>query len=783
VEQSPFDRESQSGLTIDFKRILSLALRYWYLIVTSLLITLAVAFIRNRYATRIYPVNASILIKETEETGGAELLYKNALIDPYKNYLNEIYILLSTPIVERVIQDLNFEVAFFKEGNLLTTEAYDYFPVAAKVVHSKTNKPQKFRITFLSAEKVKFEPSNGVSEVAPQEFDLKDTIDYNGLKFKILIKDKQVLRSYFEQPFIFYYTPAKDLAPGYAGKVEAVWAEVGAGVINLSINGPNPIKEIDFMSGLIDRFQKYDLERKNQAASRTVDFISKQLTDISDSLKFVEAIMERFKDKNVVTDMNAEALRLYERLESVENQRIELTVRANYYKYLTEYIQKEQELDKVIFPSSIGISDPVLNDLVSTMVNSQMEIKMMLNKEKLDNPLISDRRKRIQAVKGDIIEAVVNQKFTDQIRSNALTKQIKDLEKQLSYLPAAEREFVSIKRNYSLLENLYIFLLQKRAEASISEASNISDVITVNPPRAGGPVSPKVSQNYSIAFLLGLFLPFALFVLVELFDTKVQSKEDIEKITSMPFIGGVGHNKLSTNLVVKSKPKSAVSESFRALRSNLNYFTNNKDRKIVMVTSSVSGEGKTFTSINLATVLAMSGKRTVIIGADMRKPRLYDDFNLDNAVGLSSYLSGLETLESVIQKTDIDNLSLISGGPVPPNPSELLLREKEVEALFRLLKEQFDYILLDTPPVGLVTDAFVLSKYVDHSLFVVRQDYTPKAIIKVIDDYYKDGRVKNISIVLNDIYRSGPGYGYGYGYGYSYGYGYAEKKNGNYYEE
>lgn len=779
------ERSSPEGINIDFKRVLFRALRFWYIVVISLLIVLAIAFIRNRYATRIYPVSASIIIKETEETGGAELLYKNALIDPYKNYLNEVYILKSAPLVERVIKDLNFEVTFFKEGNFLTTEAYDYYPVAAKVKKSDDGKSRKFLITFLEAGEVKLEPGTEDSELESLVFPVKDTIHYGGLTFNLIIKNRSALESFRNQTFIFYYTPAKDIAPGYAGRIMADWAEDGAGVIDLSITGPNPLKEIDFITGLIDRFQKYDLERKNEAALRTVDFISLQLHEISDSLRLVESIMERFKNKNVVTDMSAEALRLYQRLETVDIQRTELLVRDNYYRYLLDYIQQGKEVDKVILPSSIGVSDGILTELVSTMVSIQTEIKLMGGKEKLDNPLM-DKRKRIEAIKQNIVEAVHNQQETDKIQLSFINKQIKDVERQLSSLPAAEREFTSIKRNYALLENLYIFLLQKRAEASISQASNVSDVITVNPARAGGAISPRVSQNYSVALLVGLLIPMGLFVLVEVFNTRVQSKEDIEKITSMPFIGGVGHNKLTSNLVVKSKPKSAVAESFRALRSNLNYFTSNKDRKVILVTSSVSGEGKTFTSLNLATVLAMSGKRTVIIGADMRKPRLYGDFELDNFIGLSSYLSGLEPLEKVIQQTGIENLYLISGGPVPPNPSELLLRG-EIEKLFEALKKDFDYILLDTPPVGLVTDAFVLSKYADHSLFVVRQNYTPKSIIKVIDDYYRDGRVKNISIVLNDIYRSGPGYGYGYGYGYSYGYGYgygySDKKNGNYYSE
>ena len=270
-------------------------------------------------------------------------------------------------------------------------------------------------------------------------------------------------------------------------------------------------------------------------------------------------------------------------------------------------------------------------------------------------------------------------------------------------------------------------------------------------------------------------------MLFEIINNKVQSKEDIEKMSSMPFLGGVGHNKSGNNLTVHERPKSGVAESFRALRSNLIYFTGNKTKQIFMVSSSISGEGKTFTTINLSTVFALSGKKTLIVGADMRRPKIFEDFNCHNTTGLSTYLSGINEFNEVVQPTKIDNLYLISGGPVPPNPSELLLANR-FETFIKLALEQFDFIIIDTPPLALVTDAFVISKYVDHTVFVLRQNYSPKEFVRSIDEYYRSGKLKNMSILLNDIYKSGLGYGYGqgyaYNYGYSYGYGYGRKSNG-----
>jgi capsular exopolysaccharide synthesis family protein len=304
--------------------------------------------------------------------------------------------------------------------------------------------------------------------------------------------------------------------------------------------------------------------------------------------------------------------------------------------------------------------------------------------------------------------------------------------------------------------------------------------VVVNQAVAGGAISPNTKQNYILAIIIGLGLPFALLVLMEVLNNKIQSKDDIDGLTKIPLIGTVGHVESKDTFVVAEKPRSAVAESFRSIRSNLNYFTDKSDHKVFMITSSVSGEGKTFTTINLATIIAFSGKKTVIIGADLRRPRIYGDFDLSNDFGLSTYLSGGMNADEIVQETKIENLFLISAGPVPPNPSELLMKV-EMEDLLNKLKTEFDYVIIDTPPVGLVTDAFILSAYADHSLFMTRQNFTPKAAITSINELFEQQKIEHVSIVFNDLKNMRPGYGYANGYGYGYGYG---AKNGDgYYDE
>lgn len=776
------DQKNQSqGFSIDFKRVVSRAIRFWYVIVLFLGAALAIAFYKNRYTQRTYPVSASILIRENQEVSGAEFIFKNA-IDPYRNYLNEPYIIRSYPLIERVVKNLNFDVAFYREGYFLTTEAYDYMPVQAIRLDSLNNST-RFIFTLVDKERYTLSRfSEKEDAISKSTFFLGDSIQFEGNKLCIKAMPGRSLTSYFGVPFLLAISNPTSVAGSYISRLNVDWAAEGAGIINLSLTGTIPEKEIDFLQELISEYGHQDLRDKNQTADQTIAFISNQLIGIKDSLNKVEFQLERFGNSSRIQDMSSDAQRLLVKLEAFEIQKAELSIRQNYYEYLGQYLSKnEVNLDQVILPGSMGINDPVLSNLLSNMVELQVQIKTYISPEKGRNPLVAPKLERINEIKKSVVEALSTLRSTDNIKMNFLKKQLTDTESQLKKLPASERQLIAVQRNYSLLENLYVFLMQKLSEAGISKASNTSDIIPINPPMKGGAISPKPTQNYSIAIIFGLTLPIFIFVLFELINTKVQSKEDIEKMTHIPFIGGVGHNSSGNNLTVSEKPKSGVAESFRAMRSNLNYFTGNKTKQVFMVTSSISGEGKTFTTINLSTVFALSSRKTLIVGADMRRPKIFEDFNCTNEYGLSTYLSGLSEFKDVVQKTGIENLYLVSGGPVPPNPSELLLNDR-FEQFLRTALEEFDFILIDTPPLALVTDAFVMSKFVDHTVFVMRQNYSPKDFVKSIDEYYQSGKLKNVSILLNDIYKSGLGYGYGQGYayhyGYSYGYGYGSKRKG-----
>jgi capsular exopolysaccharide synthesis family protein len=775
------DRNRQ-GLNVDFKRVAYRALSKWYLVALSLFVAIAIAFFRNRYTERVYPVYASILIREREAAGGADLLYSNPLVNPYRNYLNEPYIIRSYPLIEKVVGDNNFHVSFYREGYFMTTESYNYIPVQAELLGGSRTSG---RFVFQLRDVDKFQLSTSMDDESSGQFAIGDSISFNGFNLRFTPIPGREIEPYIDVPFNVVIRDLHSAAEAYIRRLQVEWAEQGAGIINLSIKGTNPEKEIDFLNSLISSYQKLDLDKKNETAERTIEFIRGQLISIKDSLSTVEFQLERFGNNSRVKDMTVETQRLLAKMEELESQKAELLIRQSYFKYLEDYLASEGKLDQVILPSSIGMNDQVLNTMLGKLVEIQLETKLYLDNQGRINPLMTKNIERIDEIRKDVQESLNTLKSTDQIRMDFINKQVRDIERQLDLLPASERRLVAVQRNYSLLENLYVFLMQKLSEAEISKASSTSDIVRVNPAMRGGAISPKPTQNYIIAIILGLSLPAGVFVLLELLNTKVQSKQDITKMTKIPFIGGVGHNSSGDNRVVSSRSKSVVAESFRALRSNLNYFTGNKNKQIFMVSSSVSGEGKTFTTINLATVFALSGKRTLMVGADMRRPKIFADFKGTNAVGLSTFLAGTSNFNDVVQKTDIADLLFVSGGPVPPNPSELLLTDR-FELFIKNAVDQFDFVIIDTPPLALVTDAFVISKFVNHTVFVFRQNYSRKDFVRSIDEYYRSGKLKNISILLNDISKSGLGYGYsdGYGYNYGYSYRYGSKKNGQgYYEE
>jgi capsular exopolysaccharide synthesis family protein len=395
--------------------------------------------------------------------------------------------------------------------------------------------------------------------------------------------------------------------------------------------------------------------------------------------------------------------------------------------------------------------------------------------------IFRDFDNQMEAVKKVLLENIATAKSSLQFDLAMVNSKINETESTIKQLPEDQQELIKIKRKYDLSDNIYSTFLQKRSEADIVKAASLSDIHFIDPAKdiGGGLIGPKTSVNYVLALFLGLLIPLLFVFAIFFINNSIQNTEDINKLTKIPLIGVIGLSKENSNLAVFEKPKSALSESFRAIRSSLQFLYKQQKvdgAKTLMITSSVSGEGKTFCSLNIATVFALSEKKTVIIGLDLRKPKMFEEFSISNEIGVVNYLIKQKTLDEIIIPTHIPFLDVIVSGPIPPNPAELIMSDGMKEMIDEL-KKKYDYIILDTPPVGLVSDALELAQYCDVTLYIVRQNFTKKDMITLLNNRVKRGELNNTSIILNGFQNKAK-YGAGYGYGYGYGYGSTTYSNG-----
>jgi capsular exopolysaccharide synthesis family protein len=752
----------------DIKNILAKVVRNWYFFVITLVIAYTAAFFMIRYTEEVYPVEAFILIKNDNNSTGAaaELLYGNQLFEAPKSTNTEAVVMKSYPLIKKVIMSLHFDKQFLEEGKILTTEAYEDAP--ARIIYDTTSSyiPYYKQFDFIVVDENNFsfyetedDENNGVKKGL---YPFNEEIDYKGFRFTAYKKDDFNVKKLAGRRYIFRTINPINLTNSYRKRLMVMPMIEDPSVLRVTLNGTIPQKDIDFINKLIELYRQDEIRKKNLIASKTISFIDSQLKNITDSLNFIESKLERFKvEKKVSTDINEDGRRHWQQLELLEGERAQLTADLNYFNYLINNVQDNQDNVDLVIPSAANINDPVLNGFINDFVNMQVQ-RRTLQSNSPKNPQIPVLNQGIARLKSNIIESVNNLKNSTQFKKSELDRRISQIESGIRSLPGAQRQMVDIQRHNELSANLYVLYTQKRAEAAISQASTSSDITVVNPPMlAGGPIEPDTKRIYMVAFFLGISIPLGFILIGTYLNNKVQYKEDIEKLTSIPLLGQIWRKSKGGNLVVSQSPKSAVAESFRSIRSNLNFFTSGKEKKVFLITSSISGEGKTFCALNLSTVFSFSGKPTLLIGADLRKPRIFNDLGLNNEIGLSSYLSNTAKLSQVIQRSEISNLDVICSGPIPPNPSELLMEDK-MSHLMQELKNMYDYIIIDTAPIGLVTDAYVLMEHVDHTIYLVRQNYSTQDSLKQAQEIYANGKIKKVSILFNDVKLKKDKYGYGY---------------------
>jgi tyrosine-protein kinase Etk/Wzc len=770
---------------IDIRRYLSLFLSNWYWFVISLFIAITLAYGINRYSEKMYTVSSTLLIKDGKNGGNlssADNIMPGAnMFNNRQNLNNELGILKSFRLNKRVIDSLpEFRIVYFGVGrrNIVESRLYKSCPFMV-VTKSLNSQPGgvKANVRIISQTTFLLEINSNYN--INKEIKFGDRFNEKGFDFIIKLRDDKSFRFNPEQSYkyYFYFTGSAGLANEYRGKLSVSPIDKDATLVNLSASGFVPEQEADYLNKLMEIYIYQGLEDKNQVADSTIKFINRQLDLIADSLRVAEDKLQNFRTRNRMVDLSKEGSVIQTRIEQLENEKTTLDLQHQYYQYLKDYLDSKNESGDIVSPSVMGVNDASLGKLVEELAKLQINKKELSMNLSAELPAVNLIEENIITARKSLLENVESSLVNLERIIGEAGKRIEQVYLEMSKLPGTERELISIQRKFDINNTVYTYLLEKRAESGIARASNVSDNKIIDQAEIYNAyqIKPKPGGNNTKAILIGLLIPALIITLLYYFNNRVIDNGDITRKTNVPIIGYISHNDNTIEIPVIDKPNSALSESFRSVRTTLRYLIKDTTNPVIAITSTISSEGKTFVSINLAAITASLGKKVLLIGLDLRKPRIHRILGINNSQGLSTYLSSNCEYDEVINPTSIQNLFYAASGPVPPNPAELIEGERMAEFIEKARKE-FDYIIIDTPPIAVVSDTLLLSKFVDINIFVVRQRYSSKNTLELIQELYQAQKLKNMGIIINDISLIGY-YGYGLRYGYYKGYGYSYGKN------
>jgi tyrosine-protein kinase Etk/Wzc len=777
---------------VDFKRYFALFLSNWYWFAVVLFLTICLAYGINRYSERVYTVSASMLIKDDQFGEGANEygnIFKGVqMFNNQQNLKNEIGILRSFSLNKRVIDSLpEFHIGYVRVGtrNIVERRLYKDCPFVVIPDPGQQQPYGRVNIRVTPEEKCIIE-ING-------EQNSEETIDFgahfNKHGYSFIIQPRTSGQNIFNKDlsnkYLFWFDNTARIANSYRSRLGIEPIEEAASLVMLSVSGTVAEQEADYLNKLMQLYILQGLELKNQKADSTIAFISDQLELILTKLTDAEKDLEEFRRYNKLIDLSSEGAIIQRKVENYKNELAALDLQKQYYTYLKEYLKSRTETGDIISPSVMGVTDQRLINLIQEFSEAQQEkfmLAMNLTEETSPIKVLDTELSRLRTAIGQNIEGgeiSINSSLDD------INGKLSLVEKEISKLPATEQELIRIQRKFEINNTVYTYLLEKQAETGIARASNVSDNRIID--RASGfnssMLKPKEQNNYLLALLFGLLIPAISILIIDSLNNKVIDKTDVVKRTDAPIIGFINHNETKSEIPVHEKPGSTLAESFRSIRTNLKFLVKETNNPVIAISSTVSAEGKTFISINLATIFAMLGKKVLLVGLDLRRPRIHRVLDIENSKGISTFLSGENEFSDIVKATGIKNLFYAPSGPIPPNPAELIATDK-MNDFIEQARRQFDLIIIDTPPIAIVTDALLITSYVDAYLLVVRQRYTSKNTLNLIQDLYQKNSCKNVGIIINDIsltgyYGYGLRYGYYTGYGYSYGHSYYNA-GGNY---
>lgn len=783
---------------VNIQELLFRYLIHWPWFVASVLFCVVCAFGYLKIATPVYNVSATVLIKDEDKGGGTTMASElgkmglGGMMNTKSNVENEVEVLKSKSLALEVVELLNLYVSYWNEDSWMSKELYRTSPVLVSLTSQEAdqlNKPMKVKMKLLDSGKMDVEIEVGEKKYKKHIDKLPAVFPTDDGTVAFLINSDTLVSKWNEiQKITAVIEKPMAVAKGYSGALSIAPTSKTTSVVNISLKNSSTQRGKDFINKLIEVYNINTNNDKNEVAQKTAEFIDERIAIISKELGSTEQDLETFKRTAGITDLKSEAEIALSGNAEYEKRRVENQTQISLVKDLQRYLQGN---DYEVLPSNVGLKDAALATAIAKYNEMLMERNRLLRTSTENNPTIINLTSSIHAMRANVVASMDATLKGLQITKADLQREAKRFSQRISDAPTQERQFVSIARQQEIKAGLYLMLLQKREENAITLAAtaNNAQIIDAAIPDEA-PVAPKKMMFLMMSFVFGMGIPVLVIYLISLTKVTIEGRADVEKLTTLPVIGDipVADGLKGSSVAVFENQNNLMSETFRGIRTNLQFLLE-EGQKVVLVTSTVSGEGKSFVSANTAISLSLLGKKVVIVGLDIRKPGLNKVFNLSTKEqGITQFLTDPKlNIMDLVQQSDVNsNLFILPGGAVPPNPTELLAR-KGLEEAVEQLKQHFDYIVLDTAPVGMVTDTQLISRVADLTVYVCRADYTRKSEFTLVNELDSTNKLPRISIVINGLDLNKKKYGYYYGYGkygkyygygkrYGYGYGYGEQK-------
>ncbi len=754
-------------------------MKFWYLIAISLFITIGFAAVFLKFSAKKHKIAATVVlnIEEGKNYGGSnpnDIMEVGRIIDQQKNFQNELFMFSSTPLVREVIEDMDLRTTYYLQEDKIPKELEfslkDIYRDAPFIVLPDENhiQPVKtyFYIRIIDQESFMVFAANKEARVIDLKsnetvvdqtnfrftgtFKFGDQVGNTYCSFRLLLNSNYSTELYQGKDLYFMFNDFNVLTAEFKGDLDVEPASLESTMVDLSFKSPNALKGQEFLNKLVNKYIEKNLTEKNFLANQTIDHIDRQISNISDSLGRTERQLQSFRSSASVMDIDEKAGNIYEQIQTLSATREETNRRYNYLRQMDEYFTANNDSSGLLAPSSMGVNDQLLNNLIEELTALNSEKQQIISAGQLQNPRLRTLDVSIENLKNAISQNIKFSISTTRNELNDLNSKVSNLQREFSKLPYTQQRLLGIERKFDINQGVYSSLLEKRIQAQIIKSSNLADCELIEPPHYVAVASPKALIVIMLALVVGFLIPLTFIFGKKIIGDRFLDFMDLKKYVTVPQIGVIPVNKNAMNNVVLEYPHSAIAEAFHTIRSNLIYYLMGKDKGTILVTSSIPEEGKSFSALNLATSFASTNNKTVLLEFDLRKPsKVYSELGTRALVGISSYLINRVTLDEIIIKTDIPNLDIIQTGQVPPNPVELLSSKKNQE-LFNSLRERYDYIIIDTPPYSLVSDAFILMKYADIKLYVARLAKVKRSrLISSMEDVASKG-VKDLYLLVNE---------------------------------